>query len=112
RHNSYSYSVCFLAKFLVKEGNGERDTSAFPKQGTTRMPVTIQLNDDLADQLQRKAAVRQLSLQEFTIRLLDGALGEITAAEAWEDQNRRRQALIRKSSATGLTAEEIGRAHV
>ena len=70
------------------------------------MPVTIQLNDDLADQLQRKAAVRRLSLEEFTIRLLDGALGEIEAAEAWEDQNRRRQALIRKSSATGLTAEE------
>jgi hypothetical protein len=34
------------------------------------MPVTIQLNDDLADQLQRRAAVRQLSLEEFTIRLL------------------------------------------
>ena len=70
------------------------------------MPVTIQLDDDLAGQLQRKAAARQLSLEEFTARLLGGALGEIEAAEAWQGQNRRRVMLIRKSFANGLTPQE------
>src|SRR5213593_1527145 len=69
------------------------------EQGKTPMPVTIQLDDDLAGQLQRKAAEHRLSLEEFTARLLGGALGEIEVAEAWQGQNRRRVMLIRKSFA-------------
>src|SRR5439155_8863553 len=57
------------------------------------MPITIQLDDDLADQLQRRAACRQLSLEEFALRLLGGALGELEAAETWELHNRRRLTL-------------------
>ena len=70
------------------------------------MPITIQLDDDLADQLQRRAACRQLSLEEFALRLLGGALGELEAAETWELHNRRRLTLIRKSPASGLSASE------
>jgi hypothetical protein len=70
------------------------------------MAVTIQLNDVLAAQLQTKAAARQLSLQEFTLRLLDGALGQIEAADQWAAQNRRRLDLIRQSSTTVLSSQE------
>jgi len=70
------------------------------------MPVTVQLNDALAAQLQRKAAARQLSLQEFTLHLLDGALGQIEAADQWAAQNRRRLHLIHQSCTTGLSAQE------
>jgi hypothetical protein len=70
------------------------------------MPVTIQLDDDLAGQLQSKAVAHQLSLEEFTARLLGGALGEMAAAEACQDQNRRRVSLIRKSSTNGLSPQE------
>ncbi len=70
------------------------------------MPITIQLNDPLAAQLQEKAAALHLSLEEFTVRLLDGALGELHAADQWAEQNRRRLDLIRKSCTTSLSAQE------
>lgn len=69
------------------------------------MTVTIQLNDALATQLQQKAAAHQLSLEEFAVRLLDGALGRL-ADDEWTERNRRRLELIRKSCAGSLSAEE------
>jgi hypothetical protein len=39
------------------------------------VPVMIELNDALVAQLQQKAAARRLSLEEFTVHLLGGALG-------------------------------------
>ena len=60
------------------------------------MPVTIQLNDDLAAQLRQKAAARRQSLEEFAQHLLDDALGQLDAADVWAAQNRRRLDLIRR----------------
>jgi hypothetical protein len=70
------------------------------------MPVTIQLNDSLAAQLQERASARSVSLEEFTAHLLDDALGQLQAADQWAAQNRRRLDLIRKSCTTNLTCQE------
>jgi hypothetical protein len=70
------------------------------------MPVTIQLNDALAAQLRKTAAARRLSLEEFTAHLLDGALGQIEAADRWAAQNQRRLDLIRKSCTSSLSSQE------
>jgi len=70
------------------------------------VPVMIELNDALAAQLQEKAAARRLSLEEFTVHLLGGALGQMEAADQWGAQNSRRLDLIRKSCATGLSSPE------
>lgn len=70
------------------------------------MPVSIQLNDDLAAQLQQKAAARGLSLEKFTVHLLDGALSQMESADEWAVQNQRRLVLIHKSSTIGLCAQE------
>jgi hypothetical protein len=70
------------------------------------VPVTIQLNDALAAQLKKTAAARRLSLEELTAHLLDGALGQIEAADRWAAQNQRRLDLIRKGYATSLSAQE------
>ena len=70
------------------------------------MPVTIELNDALAAQLQSKAAARQLSLEEFALNLLGGAVGQIESADRWRSQNQRRLELIRTSCARALSAHE------
>jgi len=70
------------------------------------MPVSIQLNDMLAAQLQEKAAARRLSLQEFTVHLLDGALGQLDADAAWAAQNQWRLHLIHKSYTSSLSSQE------
>jgi hypothetical protein len=70
------------------------------------MSVTIQLNDTLAAQLKEKAAARQISLEEFTVHLLDGALGQLEIADQWAAQNQRRLDLIRKSCTTRLSPHE------
>src|SRR5438128_3314655 len=72
------------------------------------MPVTIQLNDTLAAELQEKAAAHRLSLEEFTLHPLDGALGEMNAADRWAAHDKRRLELIRKSCTSGLSSEEEG----
>jgi hypothetical protein len=72
----------------------------------TVMPVTIQLNDTLAAQLQEKAAAHRLSLQEFTVNLLDGALGQLDADGEWAVQNQRRLDLIHKSYTSSLSCQE------
>lgn len=70
------------------------------------MPVTIQLSDELAADLERGAAARRVSLQEFTLRILDGARDEIKEADEWAGNNRRRLDLIRKSCTAGLSEVE------
>jgi hypothetical protein len=70
------------------------------------MPVTIQLNDALAAQLQKKAAARQVSLDDFTTHLLDGVLGQMDEADQWASKNHRRLDLIRKSTTTSLSSQE------
>ncbi len=70
------------------------------------MPVNIQLNDPLAAQLGKKALAHRLSLEEFAVHLLDGALGQIDAADRWKMQNGRRLELIHKCCTSNLTAKE------
>jgi hypothetical protein len=70
------------------------------------MPVTIQLNDDLAERLQVEAASRELSPEEFAVHLLGAAFGQIEAADQWTTQNSRRLELIRKSRVSGLSSQE------
>ncbi len=70
------------------------------------MSVTIELNDVLAAQLQEKASARRLSLQEFTVHLLDGALGQLATDDEWAAQNRRRLDLIYKSYTSSLSCQE------
>ncbi len=70
------------------------------------MPVTIQLNDTLAAQLQQQAAARRLTIEELAAHLLDGALDRLDAADQWAAHNKRRLDLIRKSSTTHLSSQE------
>jgi hypothetical protein len=70
------------------------------------MVVTLAIDEPLASRLQAKAAARQVSPEEFARTLLGEALQQMDDAEAWEGQNQRRIALIRKSSAEALTEAE------
>jgi hypothetical protein len=70
------------------------------------MPVTIEINDTLAAQLQQNAAAQRISLAEFAQHLLDGALGQIEATDRWTAKNRRRLDLIHQSCTTKLSVQE------
>jgi hypothetical protein len=70
------------------------------------MTLTINLDQALAVQLRKKAAARQLSVEEFAVRLLGEAVGQLEEMERWEQQNQRRLGLIRKSATTQLSAQE------
>jgi hypothetical protein len=70
------------------------------------MPVTIEINDVLAAQLQQKASAHRVSLEEFALHLLDGALGQIQATDLWAANNRRRLDLIHQSCTTSLSVQE------
>jgi hypothetical protein len=68
--------------------------------------VTIEINDVLAAQLRQQAAAHRISLEEFALHLLDGALGQVQAADLWEAKNRRRLDLIHQSCTTSLSVQE------
>ena len=70
------------------------------------MVVILAIDEPLASRLQAKAAARQVSLEEFARVLLDEALQQMDDSDAWEVQNQRRIALIRKSSVEALTEAE------
>ena len=70
------------------------------------MAVTLNIDETLADQLRKQAATRHLSLEAFAARLLGEAVEKLEALEPGEPDNQRRVALIRKSTTTGLSAEE------
>ena len=70
------------------------------------MTLTINLDQALAVQLQKQAAVRQLPVEEFAVRLLGEAVEQLEGTERWEQHNQRRLALIRKSATTQLSAKE------
>jgi hypothetical protein len=70
------------------------------------MPVTITLRDDLADGLARQAGDRHISLEEWTTRILEEAVGDNSGEIAWIKLNSRRLALISKECTTGLTDAE------
>jgi len=70
------------------------------------MTLTINLDQAIAVKLRKKAAARQLSVEEFAVRLLGEAVEQLEETERWEQQNQRRVALMRKSATTQLSAKE------
>ena len=70
------------------------------------MVVTIEIDEPLASRLQAKAAVQNVSPEEFARMLLGESLQRMDDSETWEAQNRRRISLIKKSSIETLTALE------
>ena len=70
------------------------------------MAMMIQVNEELALQLQAKAVTRRQTPEDFARTLLGEALQQIDATEQWEADNQRRIDLIRKSTAQSLSAAE------
>ena len=70
------------------------------------MSITIHLQDELVQRLQRQAEARQLSLHEWVIRVLSRAPEFPDQPEAWRALNARRFQLIRQRHQGGLTEAE------
>lgn len=70
------------------------------------MPMTITLNDELAQRLQRQAEARRIPVQEWAIQVLTHAPEFPDQREAWRELNARRFQLIRKRHQGGLTEPE------
>lgn len=70
------------------------------------MNLTISLDEALAAQLQREASARRLAPEQLARELLGDVLDTIAKEAVWEQANRRRGELIRKSRAVCLSAEE------
>ena len=70
------------------------------------MSVIINVHDDLACRLEAEAVNRSLSVEEFAITILDGAVPPSETDQDWGRRNRRRLELIRKSTKSELTDEE------
>ena len=68
------------------------------------MSLTITLEDELSEQLEREAMLRQVSAEEFAESLLTEAVARNSAR--WGERNQRRLALIRKSLRESLTGDE------
>jgi|GEM_PF-1815734 hypothetical protein len=70
------------------------------------MSVTITLDDDLADQLVRKAQDRNVSLEEWAIHILRNWPDDGGNRGSWPELNARRSELIQKRRSGGLTESE------
>ena len=70
------------------------------------MPVNIILHDELAEQLERQAESRQLTLEQWAIEVLSRAPQFADQPEAWRELNARRFELIRKRHNGGLSESE------
>jgi membrane carboxypeptidase/penicillin-binding protein PbpC len=70
------------------------------------MTITITLEGELAQRLQRQAEARRLSVQEWAILVLGQAPDRPAQAEAWRELNARRFELIRQRHQGGLTQAE------
>ncbi len=70
------------------------------------MPITITVDDDLAQRLQRQAAARQISVEEWALLVLARAPEFPDQPEAWRQLNARRFHLIQQRHRGGLTAAE------
>jgi hypothetical protein len=74
--------------------------------GEVPMAFTLQLEEQLAEELRQEASAEHVSVEELAHRLMRDALQQRVAAKRWRSQNRRRQELIAKKMQTGLSAEE------
>jgi hypothetical protein len=70
------------------------------------MSITITLQDDLVQRLQRQADARQLSLHEWVVRVLSRAPEFPDQPEAWRALNARRFQLIHQRHQRGLSEAE------
>jgi hypothetical protein len=70
------------------------------------MPITITVDDQLAQQLQRQAEARRLSVQEWAVLILRRAPEFPDQADAWRELNARRFQLIRQRHEGRLTPPE------
>ena len=70
------------------------------------MPITITVDDDLAQRLQQQAKARQISVQEWALLVLGRAPEFPDQPEAWRELNARRFELIRQRHQGGLTPAE------
>lgn len=70
------------------------------------MPVTITLDDELAQRLEQQARARRVSLQQWAIQVLSQAPGVSQQADAWREFNARRLQLIRQRHEKGLSEAE------
>jgi hypothetical protein len=70
------------------------------------MSITIDLQDELTQRLQRQAEARQMSLQEWVIRILSRAPDFPDQPDAWRELNARRFQLIHQRHQSGLTEAE------
>jgi hypothetical protein len=70
------------------------------------MPVSIQIDDALARSLRQEAAAQHLSLEEFALQLLRDEVIRLAASKDWPAKNRRRLALIQKTTTVGLSRAE------
>jgi hypothetical protein len=66
------------------------------------MPLTITVKDPLASELQSKAEMRKIPVEQFALEVL----GQAVKRYDWPATNRRRLALIQKQFAEGLTPAE------
>ncbi len=67
------------------------------------MSITIDLQDELARRLQQQAEARQMSLQEWVIKVLSRAPEFPDQPEAWRELNARRFQLIHQRHHGGLS---------
>ena len=77
---------------------------AFTAQKGSEMSLTITLEDELSEQLEREAMLRQVSAVELAGNLLSEAVALNSAR--WSERNQRRLSLIRKSLRESLTSVE------
>ena len=68
------------------------------------MSLTITLEDELSEQFEREAMLRQVSAEEFAESLLNEAVA--LNSVRWGERNQRRLALTRKSLRESLTSDE------
>ncbi|HEV3079882.1 MAG TPA: hypothetical protein VGY66_08890 [Gemmataceae bacterium] len=71
-------------------------------RGNLTMPLTITVKDPLASELQSKAEMRKIPVEQFALEVL----GQAVKRYDWPATNRRRLALIQKQFAEGLTPAE------
>ncbi len=70
------------------------------------MSVTITVEDELAQQLERQAQARHVSLQQWAIQILSQAPSFPDQADGWRELNARRFQLISQRHHDGLSAAE------
>jgi hypothetical protein len=70
------------------------------------MPVSITVDDELAQRLEQQAHARRVSLQQWALQVLRRAPDFPDQAEGWRELNARRFQLISQRHRGGLTAAE------